>query len=144
MSPKQEMLRSHSCFLTTDIKKTAEFYRDVLGFSFEQYWGEPPCFVMLRRDDVEFFFTEVSDAKRVRPNSDSPVGEIWDCYVRVEDVDALCAEFKKAGVKIIRGPETAFYEMKEFEIRDPNSYILCFAEDVEGKPETKRLPLRTE
>jgi hypothetical protein len=34
-------------FLVDDVVATAEYYRDVLGFSFDRYWGEPPCFVIL-------------------------------------------------------------------------------------------------
>jgi len=37
------------------MSKSAEYYRDVLGFSFNRYWGEPPCFVMLERDGVQLF-----------------------------------------------------------------------------------------
>ena len=37
------------CFLVDDVVKSAEYYRDVLGFHFERYWGEPPCFVIVIR-----------------------------------------------------------------------------------------------
>ena len=43
------------CFVVDDVVKSAEYYRDVLGFSFKRYWGEPPCFVMLERDGVQLF-----------------------------------------------------------------------------------------
>ena len=57
--------------LVDDVFESAEFYRDVLGFRFEQFWGDPPRFVMVRRD-------------RVYPPSDQP----HDCReFEVEDLD---------------------------------------------------------
>jgi catechol 2,3-dioxygenase-like lactoylglutathione lyase family enzyme len=29
------------CFVVDDVVKSAEYYRDVLGFSFNRYWGHP-------------------------------------------------------------------------------------------------------
>jgi catechol 2,3-dioxygenase-like lactoylglutathione lyase family enzyme len=53
-----EKLRSISpCFLVDDLVKTAEYYRDVLGFHFDRYWGQPPCFVILLRDSIEISFS---------------------------------------------------------------------------------------
>jgi len=40
------------------------------------------------------------------------------------------SEFKAKGAQIIREPEVTFYEMKEFEVKDCNGYILCFAQNV--------------
>ena len=61
------------CFLVDDVVKSAEYYRDVLGFSFNRYWGEPPCFVMLERDGVQFFLS--GNGKRERSaQPDGPSG----------------------------------------------------------------------
>jgi catechol 2,3-dioxygenase-like lactoylglutathione lyase family enzyme len=46
---------SHPIFLVKDVVKAAEYYRDVLGFRFDRYWGEPPCFCTVWRDAVEVF-----------------------------------------------------------------------------------------
>jgi catechol 2,3-dioxygenase-like lactoylglutathione lyase family enzyme len=46
---------SHPIFLVKDVVKAAEYYRDVLGFRFDRYWGEPPCFCTVWRDAVEIF-----------------------------------------------------------------------------------------
>ena len=56
------------CFVVDDVVKSAEYYRDVLGFSFNRYWGEPPCFVMLERDGVQFFLSGNGTKGHVRPN----------------------------------------------------------------------------
>ena len=58
------------CFVVDDVVKSAEYYRDVLGFSFNRYWGEPPCFVMLERDGVQFFLS--GNGTKAQP--DGPCG----------------------------------------------------------------------
>jgi catechol 2,3-dioxygenase-like lactoylglutathione lyase family enzyme len=45
----KEQLKSVSpCLRVDDVVKSAEYYRDVLGFHFDRYWGELACFVVLR------------------------------------------------------------------------------------------------
>ncbi|HEV2422978.1 MAG TPA: VOC family protein [Candidatus Acidoferrales bacterium] len=120
---------AHPCFIVNDLVASAEFYRDKLGFRFHRYWGEPPCFVMVARDNVEFFLS-YQGPKLAKPNHLTNAEVPWDAYVRVADADALCAEFKSRGVKIHREPETAFYDQREFEIEDPDGYRICFAHSV--------------
>ncbi|HET6372695.1 MAG TPA: VOC family protein [Candidatus Polarisedimenticolia bacterium] len=116
--------------LVTDIVKAAEYFRDVLGFSFDRYWGEPPCFVMVMRDEVEFMLVQAGAPDQVRPNRARHPEASWDAYIRVQDSVALCEEFRSKGAKVIREPEVAFYEMKEFEIEACDGYIVCFGQDV--------------
>jgi len=129
MPQPQRFYGAHPCFIANHIVQTAEFYRDKLGFSFNRYWGEPPCFVMLARGDVEFFFSAQPGAQ-ARPNYTVNCEIPWDAYVNVEDIEALHEEFKSRGVKIVRGPETMIYCQRELEIEDCNGYVICFAQDV--------------
>jgi catechol 2,3-dioxygenase-like lactoylglutathione lyase family enzyme len=117
-------------FLVDNIVKTAEWYRDHLGFKFERYWGEPPCFTILHRDNVEIFLKspECPGDKIMNPNRSRT--EAWDAYIRMRDVDALHAELKAKGVQIVRGPEDQEYLMREVEILDMNGYALCFGQDI--------------
>jgi hypothetical protein len=123
-----------SVFLVDDVVSSAEFYRDKLGFTFDRFWGEPPCFVMVRRDAVEFMLQGVGKPGLARPNRVAAEGPCWDAYVRVTRLDALFQEYQAKGVKIVREPEVAFYDMNEFEIEDCNGYVLCFGEDTSLKP----------
>jgi catechol 2,3-dioxygenase-like lactoylglutathione lyase family enzyme len=120
------------CFLVEDVVKSAEFYRDVLGFSFHRYWGEPPCFVMMGREGVHFFLSTGGPEAQIRPNRMAYPEFTWDAYVNCRDSEALYQEFKVKGAEITRGPEVAFYEMKEFEVKDCNGYIICFGSDSSG------------
>jgi catechol 2,3-dioxygenase-like lactoylglutathione lyase family enzyme len=37
--------------LVADVVKAADYYRDKLGFTYDRFWGEPPNFVILNRDN---------------------------------------------------------------------------------------------
>ena len=43
-------------FVVTNVIKTAEFYRDKLGFKILGYFLDPPVYAMLERDSVELHF----------------------------------------------------------------------------------------
>src|SRR5262245_17929373 len=81
-------------FIVDDVVSSAEFYRHKLGFSFDRFWGEPPCFVMVRRGAVEFMLTSVGKAGLVRPNRVAAGCPCWDAYVRVAGLDALFQEYQ--------------------------------------------------
>ncbi len=118
-------------FFVDDVVKSAEYYRDVLGFSFDRYWGEPPSFAMVWRDGICFMLKQCPGL--ARPNSIAYGSSTWDAYIWVRDVDALYEEFKTKGVKIIRGPEVVEeYGNKDFDLEDPNGYVLCFGQDWSG------------
>jgi hypothetical protein len=39
-------------FIVDDVFATANFYRDNLGFRYERFWGDPPCFCMVKRNGI--------------------------------------------------------------------------------------------
>ncbi len=116
-------------FAVQDVARTAEYYRDVLGFQIASYWdGErrtltptsPPPFGIVRRDDVQVFFYRVSG--RIRRD------EGYHAYFHVKGVDALAEEWRRRGAEILDGPEDMTYGQREVVIRDPNGLILAFGE----------------
>jgi len=143
-SQEVKVYQIHPVFLVDDIVKSAEWYRDVLGFKFERFWGEPPCFVMLRRGEIEIFMSgpECPGERIMRPNRSRT--SAWDAYIRVSDALALCAELKATGAKVVREPGDTVYDMREFEVEDINGYALCFAQDVSNLKPEDRLPCREE
>lgn len=124
---------SHPIFLVPDVVKAAEWYRDILGFRFDRFWGEPPCFCIVHRDHVEIFLKGPEcPGETVTLRTNRSHKGAWDLYVNVNDADALCLELKARGVKIAREPEDTVYQMREFEVEDLNGYGLCFAHDISG------------
>jgi catechol 2,3-dioxygenase-like lactoylglutathione lyase family enzyme len=114
----------------SDVVKLANFYRDVLGFGYDRFWGDPPCFVMLTRDGVDLFLSGSPDTHRVAPNQKQLGGAPWDAYIWVEDAARLLEECRTRGAKIASGPEATFYKTIEFVVEDPDGHRLCFAQDT--------------
>ena len=123
-------------FIVDDVVATANFYRDKLGFQYDRFWGEPPCFCMVHRSGVVIMLSMLSQPEntgKMRPNSlADPRGEAWDAYVWVENADALYEEYQAKGVKIARKICDKPYGNRDFDIEDCNGYRLCFGSDLEG------------
>jgi uncharacterized glyoxalase superfamily protein PhnB len=116
-------------FLVADVVKAAEHYRDRLGFAIRGYFFEdPPVFAMVGRDD-QIVMLSLMEGGRGGSNR-AFKSEAIDAYFWVDDVDALYAEVRQAGVEIVMAPTLRIYGMKEFEVRDLDGYVLCFGEDV--------------
>lgn len=125
-------------FTVPDLVRTAEYYRDVLGFQIAGYWdGEqvslvtdpPPVFAIVWRDEVQIFFNRADKpVVRTRPAEGAP-----DVYLRVTGVDALAEELRTRGADIIDGPEDRVYGQRELVVTDCNGLILCFGEETGGR-----------
>jgi catechol 2,3-dioxygenase-like lactoylglutathione lyase family enzyme len=124
-----KMTRSACYFLVDDVFTTAEFYRDVLGFTFDEFFGVPPSFVLVERDDVSIMFRQVRPPRTpvARPNS-TVMGETFDAYVYVSNVDQLAAELRAKKADIVEGPVDRIYEMRELLVRDCNGYVIAFGQ----------------
>lgn len=112
-------------FLVRDVQASAGWYRDRLGFEFERFWGDPPGFVIVRRDAVEIMLRQCPDG--VPPHRLAAPG-MWDAYLRVRDVGTLREELEAREVAIERGPERMFCDCTEMEVLDPDGYALCLGQ----------------
>jgi|SRR5690349_14030610 hypothetical protein len=113
-------------FSAPDVVKTAEYYRDVLGFQIAGYFGEPPVFGIVWRDHLEVFFGKSRDNEPKRPQT---VGGL-DAYFRVRGVRQLALELEQKGADIVEGVVERSYNQRELTIRDCNGYIVCFGEGI--------------
>ena len=120
--------------IVDDVVATANYYRDKLGFRYERFWGEPPCFCMVRRNGVVIMLSQLERTGVIRPNRlVDPEKGAWDAYVWIDDADALHAEYKSKGVKIARDVCDQPYGCRDFDVEDCNGYRLCFGQDIEGR-----------
>ena len=119
-------------FTVPDVVRTAEYYREVLGFKIADYWdGEKatshptraPSFAVVWRGPVEIFFNQATG-----PVTRSRAPGAYDVYVRVGGVEALAEELRKRGADIIDGPDVRVYGQRELVIRDCNGLVLAFGE----------------
>ncbi len=120
-------------FIVDDVVATANYYRDTLGFSYARFWNDPPSFCMVKRAGIVIMLAQLEQPGVMRPNHVvDPEGGAWDAYVWIDDADALYAEFKSQGAKIIRDICDQPYGCRDFDIEDCNGYRLCFGHDIEG------------
>lgn len=118
-------------FIVDDVVTTASYYRDKLGFYYERFWNDPPSFCMVQRSGIVIMLAEHEHPGAMRPNHVvDPEGGAWDAYIWIENADALSAEFKSKGVKIVRDVFDQPYKCRDFEVEDCNGYRLCFGQSI--------------
>ena len=113
-------------FTVPDVVRTAEYYRDVLGFVIQGYWASPPVFAIVSRDGVQIFFNR-ADGGDVRTGR---ARFAYDAYFHMQGVEELAKELRSRGAEIIEGPEQRDYRKLELVIRDCNGLVLAFGEDT--------------
>ena len=125
-----QLCSSAPCFAVADVGATVRWYETQLGFkSYPFPEIEPYAFAILLRDDVEIMLQRVDgyqkpDLHRLRP------GGVWDAYIRMEGVKDFY-ESVRQHVDVILPLEKQGYGDWEFEVRDPNGYVLVFSELIE-------------
>ncbi|MGD9805757.1 MAG: bleomycin resistance protein [Hyphomicrobiaceae bacterium] len=97
-----------------DIGETATFYLDKLGFA--EIYRDDNYFIA-RRDRMELHFWRTDN--RAFPENTS-------CYIRGGQIEALYAEFRRAGLPRLSTFEVRPWNMKEFYIHDPHGNLLRF------------------
>jgi catechol 2,3-dioxygenase-like lactoylglutathione lyase family enzyme len=105
-----------------DARRSLALYRDQLGFAVDwEHQFEPgfPLFVSVSRDGVTLFLTE---------HPECAFGGL--VYLRVEDVDALAAEFIGRGVALREPPADQPWRMREMSLRDPDDNELRFGQQL--------------
>src|SRR5437868_15498622 len=114
-------------FVVPDVVRTAEHYRDVLGFEVLGYFMDPPVFAIVRRGGAEIHFGR-SDAGRVVTNESIRAGLGADAYIFVSDMKALHDEFIASGADILEGPIERPYRRVEIGVIDRDGHKLVFVE----------------
>jgi uncharacterized glyoxalase superfamily protein PhnB len=113
-------------FLVSDVARAAEYYRDKLGFEVGPYFGEPPEFVIVRRDAARIMLSQVEGARGGSNRKWKRVA--IDAYVWVEDIERLYAEFRHKGAFLSGPPQLKVYGIREIEVFDLDGYVICFGQ----------------
>lgn len=118
--------------LVADVFETAEYYRDVLGFHFDQIYGEPPSFVIVERDGARLMFRQPPEGAP-QPNNGSVVPRFpIDVSLLVDDVEALAEELRAKHADILHGPTyRPIWNGKELDVRDCNGRVLSFGQPMD-------------
>jgi catechol 2,3-dioxygenase-like lactoylglutathione lyase family enzyme len=116
-------------FVVADVVRTAEHYRDALGFTIGSYFGSPPVFAMVFRGPVWIQFGQ-ADSQAIARNLD--VRKLGlDAYVWMDNLDALVDELKARGANIVEGPVSRIYGMREVSVDDIDGHRIVFGESTE-------------
>ena len=118
---------SAAVLLVKDVQAAAGHYRDVLGFSYERIWGEPPSYVILTRDGLHLMLKQADDPRHVVPHW-TVSKSLCDVYFWVGNVDALHAELSGRGAKIDYGLCDQPYGCREFGVQDLDGHDIAFGE----------------
>ena len=117
-------------FPVADVNATIRWYETNLGFTSYPVPENPPyVFASVSRDEVEIMFQRIdgyqkSDLYHLRS------GGVWDAYIRMEGVREFY-EAVKDQVEIRMPLRQQGYGDWEFEVKDPNGFILVFSEMIE-------------
>ncbi len=131
-SAKAHLKAINPHFIVRDVVTAAEHYRDVLGFQILGYFGNPPGFAMVARDQAEIQFGKVDEGAEVSPNVKRRKIDL-DAYVWVDDLDALYTELQAKGANILEKPVLRIYKCYEMVIEDPLGFRLVFSQDYSDK-----------
>jgi uncharacterized glyoxalase superfamily protein PhnB len=113
-------------FLVPDVAGTARWYSEQLGFRTAGTFPkqEPYAYASLQRDGAEIMLLSLAGYEKPDLSARRPEG-LWDAYVRMRGVHTLYDALR--GEAFVQMPlKQQAYGDWEFEVRDPNGYVLVF------------------
>jgi predicted enzyme related to lactoylglutathione lyase len=114
--------------LVSNLECSVAYYRDQLGFECEVY-GEPPDFAAARRDQATILLALCAEPARIVPNWQI-VHNIWNAYIRVDDVDSVYQEVQDRGAGIDYTIYDAPHGFREFGVQDPDGHDIAFGQPL--------------
>jgi uncharacterized glyoxalase superfamily protein PhnB len=118
--------------LVEDMAATLAFYQEVLGFGLVMSVPDSAPFnwAMLKRDEVVLMFqTRASLAEEIPLFASQMLGGGLTFYINVTDIQGL-HQTLAGRVEVVMPMKTTFYGAQEFGIRDPNGFVLVFAQST--------------
>ena len=115
-------------FAVADISATIEWYQTKLGFLSDPFPAhEPHVFAILFRDKIAMMLQRVEGYQKPDIYL-TRSGGVWDAYIRTTEIKSLY-EAVKDEVTIVHPLRLQPYGNWEFEVKDPNGYVLVFSEE---------------
>ena len=118
--------------IVADVNNSVDFYERVLGFSKAASVPETGRYdwAMVQRGPVVVMFQTAASMKHDLPALDlGSSGAAATFYIKVKGLDELLKSAQDK-VNLVVPLRTTFYGAREFAIKDPDGYVLMFAEDV--------------
>ena len=111
-----------------DVARSAEYFRDVLGFEIEFLEGDPPVHGRIKQGDGSYgqpVYIHLTSAplEAVRPS-----GEL---RIHVgHDLDGLFEAYRSRGVAVVFAPVSQPWGLREFAVRELNGHVLRFCSEA--------------
>lgn len=120
---KAEILATRYVLAVKELKKSANYYKNQLGF--KSLWsGEGWHF--LKRDRFIVMLGECPDDKSAFETRNHS----YFAYLDVADIDTLFAEFASKEVEILKGVEDTPWGQREFAIRTIDGHRIMFGQEI--------------
>lgn len=115
------------CFPVADIGSTIRWYARQFDFHSDPFpQTEPYVFAILFRDKAEIMLQRIEGYEK--PDLyERRLGGVWDAYIRVTGVKELYDAVRNY-VEVLKPLGQQPYGAWEFEVKDPNGYVLVFSE----------------
>lgn len=111
-----------------DIEESVAWYRDVLGFTVDFVWGDPPEHARVLAVD---YSTHVAiQLTRGLIDTPDPRQDGWIMIHVGDRIEELYEEYVARGVKVLRTLDTRPWGLKDFDIFDCNGHILRFGAEA--------------
>lgn len=107
---------------TSDVMRTAEYYRDVLGFAVDDTFSGPD-WAMLWADQCQLFLSLNPTAAKTASGQ-----QVAIC---VPGVDAMYEKHTANGARIVSDLKDQPWGLREYTVEDPNGYHLRFGAHIE-------------
>jgi len=115
--------------LVKDVVKSADYFRDKLGFKQVDMYGDPPNSSMVSRDRFTVMLAQAPADHTIVPRW-KIVEKMWNIYFWVDDVEAIYAEFQQSGAIIDYTLYTTPWGTKEFGVQDLDDHDIAFGQVV--------------
>ena len=99
----------------TNVRDTAKFYEEKLGFQIEGIWDNPPYGVVARDQTI----IEFGEGRQKYAGSGV-------CVIFVSDVDAVYNEYSGVDIEFVGDIADRDYGSRDFRVKDNNGNVLIF------------------
>jgi catechol 2,3-dioxygenase-like lactoylglutathione lyase family enzyme len=117
------ILQNHYVLAVPDVRASARFYVDVLGFAVTV---EVPGWIFVSKDNCTIMLGECpTDMHPSQLGSHN-----YFAYLRVDDVDAYYAQLQSRGIRSLHGIADKPWGMREFGIKTPDGHRIMFGQKI--------------
>jgi len=101
------ILQNHYVLAVHDVRKSAEYYVNALGF---EIVNEPPGWIFVKKDNCMIMLGECPDDREAHELNNHS----YFAYLRVDDADAYYESVKATGLGSVRPIRSQPWGMREF------------------------------